>query len=161
VAGGAKELAYKRIRARLEGQLGECPDLVAAMATAAALLKEGLDHLFWVGFYLPEADGSLRVGPYQGPPAGVRLPAGEGVCGAAVREGRSVVVPDVHAFEGHIACDLRSKSEIVVPLLAGDRLLAVLDADSDRADAFDEVDRVQLEALAATLSGVSSREDAR
>ena len=154
--GSAREAAYLTIRGRLETQLRGCGDLVAAMATAAAVLKEGLDHLFWVGFYLPEPDGSLRVGPYQGPPAGIRLPAGEGVCGAAVRERRTILVPDVHTFPGHIACDLRSRSEIVVPVLSGDRLLAVLDADSNRTDAFGEIDRVHLEAVAEMLVALSS-----
>ena len=122
------------------------------MATVAAVLKDRLDHVSWVGFYLPEEDGSLRVGPYQGPVASTRLPPGQGVCGAAARSRASLVVPDVTAFEGHIACDPRSRSEIVVPLLAGDRLRAILDLDSDRPAAFDETDRLGLEAVAAMLT---------
>jgi GAF domain-containing protein len=147
----AKEKAYEAVRDELDGLLPDCPDFVAAMATVAAVLKDHLDHVFWVGFYLPEPDGSLRVGPYQGPVASLRLPPGEGVCGAAARSRETLVVPDVHAFEGHIACDARSKSEIVVPILVGDRLRAVLDVDSDRPAAFDEVDRRHLEAIADLL----------
>jgi GAF domain-containing protein len=148
----AKEEAYAAVRDQLAALLADCPDFVAAMATVAAVLKDNLDHVFWVGFYLPEPDGSLRVGPYQGPVAGARLPAGQGVCGAAARSRTTVVVPDVAAFEGHIACDPRSKSEIVVPVLAGERLRAVLDLDSDATAAFDEVDRRWLESIAALVA---------
>lgn len=147
----AKEEAYGSVRDQLAALLPDCPDFVGAMATVAAVLKDNLEHVFWVGFYLPEPDGSLRVGPYQGPLAGPRLPAGQGVCGAAARSRTTVVVPDVHAFEGHIACDPRSRSEIVVPVLAGDRLRAVLDLDSEREAAFDEVDRRWLEAIVALI----------
>jgi GAF domain-containing protein len=149
----AREEAYRKAREQLAALLPGCPDFVAAMATVAAVLKDHLDHVSWVGFYLPEEDGSLRVGPYQGPVAGTRLPAGQGVCGAAARSRTSLVVPDVAAFEGHIACDPRSRSEIVVPVLdRGDRLRAVLDLDSERPAAFDEIDRIQLEAVAAMLA---------
>ncbi|MHC4548229.1 MAG: GAF domain-containing protein [Planctomycetota bacterium] len=148
----AKEEAYAAIRARLEALLVDASDFVAVMATTAAVLKEHLEHASWVGFYLPEPDGALRVGPYQGPPASVRLPPGGGVCGAVARSRRSLVVPDVHAFEGHIACDPRSRSEIVVPVLKGERLSAVLDLDSERPAAFDEIDRRGLEAVAGLLT---------
>jgi GAF domain-containing protein len=147
----AKEEAYAAARDQLAALLADCPDFVAAMATVAAVLKDNLDHVSWVGFYLPEPDGSLRVGPYQGPVASTRLPPGQGVCGAVARSLESLVVPDVAAFEGHIACDPRSRSEIVVPVLLGERLRAVLDVDSEEIAAFDEVDRRWLEAIAALI----------
>jgi len=147
----AKEEAYQTVRDQLAALLPGCPDFVAAMATVAAVLNDNLDHVFWVGFYLPEADGSLRVGPYQGPAASTRLPPGQGVCGAVARSRASLVVPDVAAFEGHIACDPRSRSEIVVPILVGEELRAVLDLDSDRKSAFDEIDRQWLEDVATRI----------
>jgi L-methionine (R)-S-oxide reductase len=96
-------------------------------------------------------DGELVVGPFQGLPACVRIAVGRGVCGTAVAEGRSQVVPDVHAFPGHIACDPRSRSEIVVPVITGGRVVAVLDVDSDRPATFDDDDRLGLEALVTDL----------
>jgi GAF domain-containing protein len=152
-----KEEAYRALREQLDAMLPDSPDFTAAMATAAALLKEHLEACLWVGFYLPAADGSLTVGPYQGPVAGQRLPPGRGVCGAAAASRRPVVVPDVHAFEGHIACDARSRSEIVVPVLDRGRLAAVLDLDSALPGAFDEVDRRHLEEVARALAGVLRR----
>lgn len=139
---------YRELRVRLGGLLDGCPGPVAAMASTAALLHDELPPAFWVGFYLPRPDGSLVVGPYQGPLACQILPAGRGVCGKVYESGRSEVVPDVHAFAGHIACDPRSRSEIVVPVRRGGEVIAVLDLDSDRVDAFDEVDRENLEAVA-------------
>jgi GAF domain-containing protein len=134
---------------------------MAAMATAAGLLKETFDHCSWVGFYVAEEDGSLVIGPYQGPVACMNILPGKGVCGAAAESRRTVVVPDVHAFPGHIACDPRSRSEIVVPLLAGSRLVAVLDADSHEPAAFDEADRNGLEAIARlVVETYSSRRQA-
>jgi len=142
-------LVVEQVRALLEG----CPGVVAAMASISALLKDTFDHFSWVGFYLPDADGSLVVGPYQGPLACIRLPAGQGVCGAAATARKTVVVPDVDAFAGHIACDARSRSEIVVPVVRDGRLLAVLDVDSHLPDAFTGEDREGLEALAGLLAG--------
>lgn len=149
-----REEAWGAAKEALASMLPESPGLVAAMATVAAVLKEHLDGCLWVGFYLPAPDGSLVVGPYQGPLAGQRLPPGKGVCGAAAASRRAVVVPDVHAFPGHIACDPRSRSEIVVPVVAGGRLLAVLDLDSDSAGAFDDADRRHLEEIARALADV-------
>lgn len=144
--------AYPLLLSQLKAVLEVCPDRVSAMASTAALLMHGLDHVTWIGFYLPEADGSLRVGPYQGPLACVRLPAGQGVCGAAAAAKETVVVADVAKFPGHIACDPRSRSEIVVPVLRAGELIAVLDADSDRPAAFDDVDRGHFEAAAALVA---------
>jgi len=150
----SKREAYASIRAQLGSLLEDRPGFLSAMATATALLKENLDHVFWVGFYLPAGDGSLVVGPYQGPLASLRLAPGKGVCGAAASSRSTIVVPDVHAFPGHIACDPRSRSEICVPVVAAGRLRAVLDVDSAEPAAFDESDREGLEALAQALATV-------
>lgn len=138
----------KEILAVLEGET----DTVAAMATCACLLDQAFDSFFWTGFYQvdPQKPEELVVGPYQGSLGCLRIPFGKGVCGAAAASGESQVVPDVHAFPGHIACDPRSRSEIVVPVRdGGGRLIAVLDVDSTQSAAFDETDRERLEALMA------------
>ena len=132
-----------QIKALVEGE----PDLIANLANLAACLKEALPKASWVGFYLMR-DGELVLGPFQGPVACTRIGVGRGVCGAAAERRRSIVVADVHAFEGHIACDSRAQSEIVVPILRGDEVLAVLDVDSHRPAAFGESDRTGLEQVA-------------
>ena len=137
------ELA-KSLRALLEGE----PDLIACAANTAALLYWGLPQLNWAGFYLVEpGSGDLLLGPFQGRPACVRIPIGKGVCGTAAARRETLVVPDVHAFPGHIACDSASNSEVVVPVVAGDRLLGVLDLDSPVHGRFDDVDARGLESL--------------
>jgi len=146
---------YERIAAQLAAQLDEGPkatdDPVARMATACALLHHKMTHFFWTGFYLLK-DGRLVVGPYQGPLACTVLPGPDGVCWEGVRTGRPVVVPDVHAFPGHVACDERSRSEIVVPVRdAAGRVVGVLDVDSDRPDAFGEADRAGLERIVGMI----------
>jgi len=150
----AKERGYRAIAEQIDAYLDECDEPVSAMATVAALLKEHLPHVFWAGFYLARPDGSLRVGPYQGPPGSVLLPPGKGVCGAAYTRRETVLVPDVHDFPGHIACDLRSRSEIVVPVRNGSRMVGVLDVDSERVSAFDDVDRTHLERLAGRIGSL-------
>ena len=149
-----KDSLYRGVLERLPDLLHSCPDPESAMASVAALLKESLPHFYWVGFYRVAPDGSLRVGPYQGPPACPVLAPGAGVCGEALRRRATVLVPDVQQFGGHIACDAGSRSEIVVPLLAapGSEPLGVLDVDSDRRNAFDETDRLQLEEIAARVA---------
>lgn len=138
--------AARVIAAVLEGE----PNLTARMATVAAMLAASFDHYFWTGFYVvdPERPRELVVGPYQGTLGCLRIAFGRGVCGAAAETGTTQLVPDVHAFPGHIACDSRSASEIVVPVFdpAG-RLIAVFDVDSETPAAFDEVDRQGLEAI--------------
>ncbi|MDZ7799744.1 MAG: GAF domain-containing protein [Trueperaceae bacterium] len=115
-------------------------------------MYEWLPDVNWVGFYLLK-DGELRLGPFQGRPACVRIAVGSGVCGTAVAKGRTQVVPDVHAFPGHIACDPASRSEIVVPIRdEGGTVQAVLDIDSPNAGRFDDEDRVGLEALVAAFA---------
>lgn len=127
------------------------------MATVAALLRQAFNHFFWVGFYVvdPAKPGELVVGPYQGTLGCLRIAFGRGVCGAAAASRQTQIVPDVHAFPDHIACDSRSESEIVVPVFdeAGE-LIAVLDIDATQKAAFDEIDAEGLEAiLKATFSG--------
>ena len=122
------------------------PWYVAAMSNLSALLMTSLDRLNWAGFYLLQ-DGDLIVGPFQGRPACIRIPAGKGVCGTAVRTDRIQVVPDVHLFPGHIACDSASESEIVIPIHDGGRIAAVLDIDSVVKDRFSPEDAEGLQAF--------------
>jgi len=150
----SKSARYSELLERLEGLVEGEPDWLANLANTAAAVYEWLPGLNWAGFYLVR-DGELVVGPFQGRPACVRIALGAGVCGAAVTQRSSQVVPDVHAFPGHIACDPRSRSEIVVPIVAGDKTVtAVLDLDSDRVATFDEEDRAGLEAVAELLARV-------
>ena len=122
----------------------------ANAANAAAAIYHSLPDVNWVGFYFLERR-ELVLGPFQGLPACVRIPLGKGVCGTAAAERRSVIVTDVNSFPGHIACDPASRSELVVPLLAHDRLLGVLDLDSGRVGRFDEEDRRGCETLAEVV----------
>jgi L-methionine (R)-S-oxide reductase len=146
------ELA-RSLAALLEGE----SNLVAAAANTSSLLYWSLPDLNWVGFYLvDEASGDLLVGPFQGKPACVRIPLGKGVCGTAAAERRTVLVEDVHAFPGHIACDSASNSEIVVPVLSGNRLVGVLDVDSPRRARFDDVDARGLERLVGVFVAATS-----
>ena len=144
--GACYRLVHSQLSALMEGER----DALANLANAAALIYHALPDLNWAGFYLYK-QGMLVLGPFQGMPACVRIPLARGVCGAAARERRTQVVPDVHAFPGHIACDAASRSEIVVPLLDGERLLGVVDVDSPLPGRFDEGDREGLEALARLL----------
>ncbi|MFL5574641.1 MAG: GAF domain-containing protein [Gemmatimonadaceae bacterium] len=143
-----KSHAYAELAAHVENVLAGIDDPIAGMATMSALLHHGFGHL-WTGFYrVVEPGRLLRVGPYQGTLGCLDIAFGRGVCGTAAAEARTVVVEDVHAFPGHIACDARSASEIVVPVWAPDgALIAVLDIDSSVRGAFGEEDRVGLERL--------------
>ncbi|MDZ7706363.1 MAG: GAF domain-containing protein [Trueperaceae bacterium] len=143
----AKPARYRELRLRVRGLLENEDDWLANLANVAAAIHEWLPDLNWAGFYLLR-DGQLVLGPFQGRPACVRIAVGSGVCGTAVDTGESQVVADVHAFPGHIACDPRSRSEIVVPVRDGSgEIVAVLDLDSDRPGTFDAEDRAGLEAL--------------
>lgn len=147
-----KRERYARIRRQLAGLFEKTPDMTARMATAAALLHAKMPHFFWTGFYLLR-DGELTVGPYQGSLACLVLEAHRGVCWAAVDRGEPILVADVHAFPGHIACDARTDSEIVVPVRDGDGVIVgVLDVDADAPAAFDEVDREGLEGVASVIA---------
>jgi len=144
----SKSQLYQTLAAQLTELLAGEDDLVANAANTSALLFGALDELNWAGFYFLRGD-ELVVGPFQGRPACTRIALGRGVCGTAARERRTIVVPDVHEFSGHIACDDASWSEIVVPLILPDeRLLGVLDLDSPLPDRFDDEDRAGLEMLA-------------
>jgi GAF domain-containing protein len=143
-----KTAAYAELATSLRALLAGERDLVANAANLAALLYWSLPQLNWAGFYLLEPRrGDLLLGPFQGKPACVRIPVGRGVCGTAAARRETVVVPDVHAFPGHIACDSASNSEIVVPILHDGRLLGVLDLDSPVHGRFDAEDARGLEAL--------------
>jgi GAF domain-containing protein len=153
VRAAPKPEAYRQLRAQLAELLRDETDAVAAMATMSCVLHHGFGHL-WTGFYRVIAPGTLAVGPYQGSLGCMRIAIGRGVCGTAAARRETQVVPDVHAFPGHIACDGRSASEIVVPVFdAAGALIAVLDLDSDRKGAFDGEDATALEALVAWFAG--------
>jgi L-methionine (R)-S-oxide reductase len=145
-----KATRYRELLPSLDALLDGEPDLIANLANTAAALKECIAAASWVGFYLLR-DGELVLGPFQGKVACVRIAIGKGVCGAAAARRETVVVPDVEQFPGHIACDAGSRSEIVVPLVAGDRLLGVLDVDSYDLAAFDDVDAAALERVAQRI----------
>ncbi|WP_375205986.1 GAF domain-containing protein [Hyphococcus sp.] len=140
----------KEIAAVLDGE----NNVIARMATVSNILHHAFDHYFWTGFYLvdPEKPDELVIGPYQGTLGCLRIPFGRGVCGAAAASRETQIVEDVHAYPGHIACDARSESEIVVPVFNGaGELVAVFDVDSDRKSQFDNVDKMGLEQI---LKGV-------
>ena len=141
---------YAAVAEEIAAVLAGEPNLTARMATVASMLAASFEAFFWTGFYVvdPARERELVVGPYQGTLGCLRIAFGRGVCGAAAASGRTQLVPDVHAFPGHIACDGRSRSEVVVPVFeASGRLIAVLDVDSDRPAAFDEVDVEWLEKI--------------
>lgn len=141
---------YQALNAQLVALIHGVPHRIANLANAAALLYHTLDNLNWAGFYLLEND-TLVLGPFQGKPACIEIPVGRGVCGAAVAEGRTQLVRDVHQFPGHIACDSASNSEIVVPIRAGGKFVGVLDIDSPNIGRFTEEDRMGLEAFVEVL----------
>ncbi len=152
-----KREIYRRTQREIESVLSGVDDAITAMASCAALLHANLPYASWTGFYRVVAPRKLRVGPYQGPLGCLEISFDQGVCGAAAREETPQVVPDVHAFPGHIACDSAARSEIVVPVYApGGELVAVLDIDSHAPAAFDEIDREGLvdivRRLAASLA---------
>lgn len=147
-----KASRYERIMRQLEELIGKSTDPVARMATVAAVVHHKQSAFSWTGFYLLR-DGDLVVGPYQGPVACLVLrPRHTGVCWAGVDRGETVVVPDVHAFPGHIACDAASQSELVVPVMRDGKVVAVVDLDSPLAARFDRDDAAGIESLAALLA---------
>jgi len=145
-----KAALYREVADQLEALLAGESDLVANTANMAALIYHGLPGLNWAGFYFTKGS-EIVLGPFQGKPACVRIRWGEGVCGTAAARGASVVVPDVHEFPGHIACDEASRSELVVPLVAAGGVVGVLDLDSPHRARFDEEDRAGCERLVAIL----------
>lgn len=145
-----KRTLYDRLARQAAALIDGEPNLIANAANLAALIYHELPELNWAGFYFAHHN-ELVLGPFQGKPACVRIPWGKGVCGAAAARGAAIVVPDVHEFPGHIACDEASRSELVVPLLTGGRVVGVLDLDSPVPDRFDDEDRIGCERLAALL----------
>ena len=137
---------YHLMNSQAEEMLKTEPWYVAAFSNLSALIMTTLPDLNWAGFYLVK-DGRLVVGPFQGKPACIHIAPGKGVCGTAIARNETILVPDVHQFPGHIACDSASESEIVIPIHEGERILAILDIDSPVKDRFTEEDRDGLEAL--------------
>lgn len=148
---GDKRRVYRDLVQAVAGLLSGETDGIANAANAVAAIFHTLPELNWAGFYFLHRQ-ELVLGPFQGLPACVRIPLGRGVCGTAAAELRSILVPDVEAFPGHIACDTASRSELVVPLLHNDRLLGVLDLDSPRLARFDMIDQEGCEALASVIA---------
>ncbi len=145
---GSKTEIYASLADQARSLLAGEHDRIANAANLSALVYHGLPDLNWAGFYFFDGN-ELVVGPFQGKPACVRIALGRGVCGTAAITRASQVVPDVHAFDGHIACDADSRSEIVVPLVKDQTLIGVFDIDSPRRNRFDDHDRSGMEALAA------------
>jgi L-methionine (R)-S-oxide reductase len=147
----AKTRLYADLESQLRGLLEGETDLIANTANMAALIYHSLPELNWAGFYFLKGE-VLILGPFQGQVACVRIALGKGVCGTAAKERKTLVVPDVHEYPGHIACDAASKSEIVVPLVKDEKVIGVLDLDSPNAARFDEIDREGLEKLVEVLT---------
>lgn len=150
-----KAAGYRKLESQLRALLHGERDFIANCANTSALLWHTLPDLNWVGFYRL-VDGQLVLGPFQGKPACVRIALGNGVCGTAAATRKTVLVPDVEKFPGHIACDVASRSEIVVPLIKDGKLLGVLDLDSPKLNRFDAQDQAGLEKLAAALTAASA-----
>jgi L-methionine (R)-S-oxide reductase len=146
----SKEGKYKQlvpqIRSLIEGE----SDVTAILAQVCAALKYGMDGFFWVGFYFVHGD-ELVLAPFQGPVACTRIKIPQGVCGTCVQIKEAIIVPDVDKFEGHIACSSLSRSEIVIPIFEGDKVIGVLDVDSDEYNMFDEVDKKYLEEIVNSI----------
>lgn len=150
ISQGTKAERYETLFPQMASLLQDEDDLIAAMANMAAAITQTFGF-FWVGFYRVLA-GTLVLGPFQGPIACTRIAFGKGVCGTAWKEGRTLIVPDVEAFPGHIACSSASRSEIVVPIKKAGEVIAVLDIDSDQLNSFDTVDQHHLEQLVTLLT---------
>ena len=154
----SKAELYEQLASQLSSLLAGERDPIANAANCASLLFHSLPDLNWAGFYFAK-DGELVLGPFQGQPACVRIKIGQGVCGAGAAKCETVIVPNVHEFPGHIACDSASNSEIVVPLKKGARLIGVLDLDSPLFSRFDEADAVGLERLMRILLASATMND--
>ena len=148
---------YEEVLPQLRSLVKGEEDWIANLANTSSVLRYAFpDRISWVGFYLTRRDSELVLGPFQGKPACVRIAIGKGVCGTAARERRTVIVPDVNTFPGHIACDPDSRSEIVVPMFQDDRLLGVLDLDSASPNSFDETDARYLEEVVQIVMSAST-----
>ena len=147
---------YEALCMKLTGLLDGVPHRIANLANASALIYESLEDLNWAGFYLLEGE-TLVLGPFQGRPACIEIPMGRGVCGTAAQTGQTQLVPDVHLFPGHIACDSASNSEIVVPLRVDGKVVGVLDLDSPWPGRFTVEDQAGLEAVGSIVSQMLTR----
>jgi len=150
VAAGTKEEQYESLIPQIKGLLEGEPDLVANLANVVAALKEQFGW-FWVGFYLVKGE-ELVLAPFQGPVACTRIRYGRGVCGSSWQQAKTLIVPDVEQFPGHIACSSLSKSEIVVPVIRNGKVIGVLDVDSEKLDEFDSIDQTYLEQIVDFIS---------
>ncbi|MGM0581686.1 MAG: GAF domain-containing protein [Bacteroidota bacterium] len=146
----SKEEKYKALIPQINALVDGEEDVVANLANITAALKEAFGY-FWIGFYIVK-NGELVLGPFQGPIACTRIQKGKGVCGSVWADAKTILVPDVEAFPGHIACSSASKSEIVVPAFKNNEVALVLDIDSDELNTFDEIDQQYLEELMKTVS---------
>lgn len=145
IAAGTKEEQYENLLPQIKGLLQGEPDLIANLANITGALKEQFNWL-WTGFYIVKSD-ELVLGPFQGPVACTRIKKGRGVCGASWAEAKTLIVPDVEQFPGHIACSSLSRSEIVIPVIRNGEVVAVLDVDSTNVNEFDETDKQFLEEI--------------
>ncbi len=150
IAKGTKQAQYESLIPQITGLLAGETDLIANLANVAAALKVQFSW-FWVGFYLVKND-ELVLGPFQGPVACTRIKKGRGVCGASWEKAKTLIVPDVEKFPGHIACSSLSKSEIVVPVFLNEKVIAILDVDSELLNQFDETDQHYLEKIIALVN---------
>jgi L-methionine (R)-S-oxide reductase len=150
ISADSKEEKYSSLLPQIKGLISGEPNLIANLANVSAALKQTF-NFFWVGFYIVE-NNELVLGPFQGSIACTRIQLGKGVCGTSWKEMKSIVVPNVDEFPGHIACSSLSKSEIVIPILKNENVVAILDIDSDVLNDFDEIDQKYLEQLCAQLS---------
>ena len=147
---GSVSAQYETLSKQLDALLTGETDRIANLSNASALLNQFLPNINWVGFYIMQED-ELVLGPFQGLPACVRIPIGRGVCGTAVAQKETLLIDDVHAFPGHIACDAASQSEIVIPLIVNDQVIGVLDIDSPEKNRFTQEDKIGLEQFVHTL----------
>ncbi|MBB3425060.1 GAF domain-containing protein [Rhizobium sp. BK312] len=151
----SKSEFYRELADQLKALLDGEHDWIANAANTSALIYQMLPDLNWAGFYFLQREDELVLGPFQGKPACVRIAVGRGVCGTAVERAQSILVEDVHAFPGHIACDAASRSELVVPLLRNGKVFGVIDLDSPLPGRFDGDDQAGIEALAAIYAASS------
>ncbi|MGO2277059.1 GAF domain-containing protein [Pseudoalteromonas nigrifaciens] len=142
---------YQSLVKQTQSLIGGESNVIANMANISALLFTSLDDVNWAGFYFMDSPTELALGPFQGNPACIRIPVGKGVCGTAAATGQTQLIEDVHAFDGHIACDAASNSEVVVPIMKAGKVFAVLDIDSPSISRFDTDDQAGLEALVKCL----------
>ena len=149
IASGTKEVQYQSLIPQIEALITGEPDLIANLGNISAALKEQFNWL-WVGFYLVKAD-ELVLGPFQGPVACTRIKKGRGVCGQSWEKGETIIVPDVDAYPGHIACSSASRSEIVLPLIKDAQVVGVLDIDSEHLDQFDAIDALYLNKIISLI----------